>query len=160
MTTTKIVKKATKKVNNKIDFSDSMKAITGTAKTLNTKVKDAAEDVVEDLRENGGQLRTIAVATLKEAYNKAYDTVAETVTLENIAKATKNVNAYTLKTVDNVVDGAIENGEKIQDIATKAVKGSLKLAAKQQDIVFDTLEIVKDQLTGSAIRFRKLFSKN
>ena len=160
MATTKTVKKATKKVNNKLDFSDSVKAIKGTAKTLNTQVKDAAEDVVEDLRENGGQLRTIAVANLKKAYNKAYDTVAETVTLENIAQATKNVNAYTLKTAENVVDGAIENGGKFQDIANKAVKGSLKLAAKQQDIVFDTLETVKDQLTGSVIRFRKLFSKN
>ena len=160
MATKKIVKKQTKKVNNKFDFSDSIKAIKGTAKTVNTRVKDTAEEVVEDIRENGGQLKEVAVAVVKKAYNQAYDKMAETVTLENISKATKNVNAYTLKTAENVVDGAIENGEKLQLIADKAVKGSLKLAAKQQDIVFDTLETVKDQLTQSAVRFKKLFSNN
>ncbi|MFT5167079.1 MAG: hypothetical protein ACI8P3_002316, partial [Saprospiraceae bacterium] len=69
-------------------------------------------------------------------------------------------NTYTLKTAENVVDGAIVNGEKLQDITNKAVKGSLKLAAKQQDIVFDTLETVKVQLNHTVVRFRKLFSKN
>ncbi|MFT5385153.1 MAG: hypothetical protein ACI8VT_003138 [Saprospiraceae bacterium] len=156
MATNKIVKKA----NNKFDFADSVKAIKGTAKAVNSQVIEAAEDVVEDLMENGGQLRNIALSTVKKAYNKAYDTVAETVSLENITKATKNVNTYTLKTAENVVDGAIVNGEKLQDITNKAVKGSLKLAAKQQDIVFDTLETVKVQLNHTVVRFRKLFSKN
>ncbi len=160
MATKKIAKKTVKKAKNKFDFSDSVKAIKNTAKTVNKGVKETAEEVSEDLRENGGQLREVAVATVKKAYNKAYDTVTETVTVENITQAAKAANEYTLKTADGLVDGAIANSEKWQGVATKAVKGSLKLAAKQQDIVFDTLETVKGQFADSAKRFKKLFSNN
>ncbi len=156
MATKKVANKNTKKADTKFDFSDSIKAIKGTAKTVNKEVKEVAEEVVEDIRENGEQLREAAVTTMKNAYNK----VSETVNVENITKATKTVNEYTLKTAEELVDGAISNGEKWQNVATKAVKGSLKLAAKQQEIVFDTLETVKGQLTKSALRFKKLFSNN
>lgn len=160
MATKKIAAKKAKKVNTKFDFSDSIKAIKGSAKTVNKEVKEVAEEVVEDIRENGEQLKDVAVTTVKRAYTKAYDRVSETVNVENITKATKTVNEYTLKTAEEIVDGAINNSEKWQNIANKAVKGSLKLAAKQQDIVFDTLETVKGQLTKSALRFKKLFSNN
>lgn len=160
MATKKSTKKATQTTVNKFDFSDSVKAIKDTAKTVNTQVKEVAEEVVEDLRENGAQLRTMAITPVKEAYNKAYNVVTETVTLEKLTKATKEVNAYTLKTAEEIVDGALVNGEKWQGIATKAVKGGLKLAAKQQDIVFSTLETAKGQLSETVVRFRKLFSNN
>ena len=160
MATKKSIKKTTTNNTNKFDFSDSVKAIKETAKTVNTQVKEVTEEVVEDLRENGEQLRTMAMTPVKEMYNKAYGIVSETVNLEKIAKVTKEVNAYTLKTTEELVDGALVNGEKLQGIATKAVKGGLKLAAKQQDIVFNTLETAKGQLAQSAIRFRKLFLNN
>lgn len=160
MATKKVAKKTAKKVTNKFDFSDSVKAIKTSAKNMNKEVKEVTEEVVEDLKENGGQLREVAVATVKKAYNNAYDTVAETVSMKNIAKTTKSVNAYTLKTAEELVDGAIVNGEKWQGVATKAVKGSLKLAAKQQDIVFDTLETMKGQFAHTAKRFKKLVSNN
>jgi len=160
MATKKIAKKAPKKVENKFDFSDSIDAIKKTAKTVNAQVKDVAEEMTEDIKDNGEQLKEVAVATVKKAYNKAYDTITETVTIEKITKTTKNVNDYTLKTAEGLVDGAITHGGKWQGVANKAVKGSLKLAAKQQDIMFDTLETVKGQLTESAIRLKKLFSNN
>ena len=157
-------KKSAKKTNKKIDFKDSVKAIKETAKTVNTRVKNVADEVTEDLMENGGHFKDYAVASAKEAYGKAYDkvnetveTVAENVTIEKISKAAKRINDYTLKTADEFVDGAFENGEKWQEITTKAVKGGLKLAEKQQEIVFDTLETVKGQLTDTAVRVRKLF---
>ena len=152
-------KKSTKKVNtkvNKVDFTDSLTKIKDTAININKEVLDTAGDVVEDLRINGEQLREVAVKNVKVAINK----VNETITVENLVDTAKNVNKYTLKTAEEMVDGALANGEKLQTITAKAVKGGLKLAAKQQDIVFDTLETVKGQLSGSALRFRKLFSKN
>ncbi len=160
MATKKIAKKTSQKVNNKLGFSDSFKAIKGSAKVVNKEIKEASEEIIEDLRENGGQLKEVAVAKVKKMYNEAYDKVTEVVTLDNITKKTKSVNAYTLKTADEIVDGAIVNGEKWQGVASKAVKGGLKLAAKQQDIVFDTLEVVKGQLAESANRFKKLLSNN
>jgi len=59
-----------------------------------------------------------------------------------------------------LVDAALENGKDWQIVAAKAVKGGLKLADKQQDIMFDTLESLKGQAIKSAGRFKELFSKN
>lgn len=147
-------------MTDKFDFTDSIEAIKDTAKSVNTHVKEVVVEVADDLKESGEHLRDITVAPVKKAYDKAFDTVANKVTLDNIAKTAKSVNNYTLKTAEEMVDGIMVSSEKWQGIAAKAVKGSLKLAAKQQTIVFDTLETVKGQLTENAIRFRKLFSKN
>ena len=136
-------KKTAKKATNKFDFSDSINAITETSKTVNTQLKDIATEVTNDLISNGEQLKEMTT----ETYKKAYATITETVNVENITAATKSVNEYTLKTAEELVDGAIVNGEKWQTVANKAVKGGLKLAEKQQDIVFDNLETVKEQLT-------------
>lgn len=152
--------KKVKQTNNKFDFSDSINAIKETANTVNGQVKQLAGEVVGDLKENGEQLRDIAVTPVKKVYNKAYTRVTETVNTDNLVKATKSANDYTLKTAAEVVDGVIVTSEKWQGVAAKAVKGSLKLAAKQQTIVFDTLDTVKDQLTQSASRLKKLFSNN
>lgn len=167
MATKNVAKKSSKKVNAKFDFSDSIKAIKGTAKTVNNQVTGAAEEVIEDILENGVQLREVAVNRAKNTYSKAYkavtevtETVAETVSVENLTEVTKKVNKYTLKTAEELVDGAINNGEKWQGVAQKAVKGGLKLAAKQQDIVFDTLENLKGQFAHTAKRFKKLVNNN
>lgn len=168
-TAKRTAKKATKKVTkvakaNTIDLTDSIKKIRTTASKVNAQVMDTASDVAVDLRKNGEQLREVAVERVKEAIENLTDrvsevteTVTETVTVENMVDTAKSINEYTLKTAEEVVDGAIANGEKWQGIGHKAVKGGLKLAAKQQDIMFDTLEVVKGQLTGSAKRFKKLF---
>lgn len=148
------------KTTEKFDFTDSLKAIKEAAKTVNTQVMEVAEEMTEDIKENSEHLRDLALTPVKKVYGKAYVKIAETVTLENISKTAKDVNAYTLKTAEEMVEGAIVNGEKWHELTTKAVKGGLKLAAKQQAIVFDTLDTVKGQLAQSAIRFRKLFSNN
>ena len=153
----KTVKKAS---GNKIDFSDSINAIKKTAKTVNTQVKEVADEVMEDLKENGTQLKEMTIDPVMEAYGKAYDKVTETVNMDNLAKAAKNANNYALNTTEEIIDAAMTNGEKWQNVAAKAVKGSLKLASKQQEIIFDTLETVKGQLSQSAVRLRKLFSHN
>ena len=171
MATKKVAKKSRKKTNSKFDFSDSVKSIKGTAKTVNHEVVDTAEEVIEDIRDNSVQLRELAVDRAKKTYKKAYksvaevaedvvETVTETVNMDNITKVTKDVNDYTLKTAEELVEGAIASGEKWQGVAQKAVKGGLKLAAKQQDIVFDTLETLKGQFTHTAKRFKKLVSNN
>lgn len=150
--------KTVKKETSKFDFSDSINAIKNTAKTVNAQVKEVAGEVAEDLKENGAQLREMAVTPVKEAYNKAYNRVTDTVNVENITKAAKDANAYTLKTAEELVDGVLVSSEKWHGIVEKAVKGSLKLASKQQDTMFDTLETVKGQFSKSANRFKKLVS--
>ncbi|GJM36214.1 MAG: hypothetical protein DHS20C18_52150 [Saprospiraceae bacterium] len=153
-------KKSTKKaaVKNKIDFSDSIKSIKNTATTLNAKVRETAVEVVEDIKENGKQLKEITVTPVKAAYENAYQKISETMTIDTVLKTTKSVNDYALKTTEEVIEGVTANGEKWQGVAAKAVKGGLKLASKQQDIVFDTLEMVKGQLSEGANRFKKLYA--
>ncbi len=152
-TAKKTAKTVNKKVN-KVEFGDSLAKIKDTALNINQEVLNTAGDVVDDLRHNGQQIADVAVKRVKEAINKVNDTV----TVDNLVDTAKNVNQYTLKTAEELVDGALSNSEKIQGITAKAMKGSLKLAAQQQEIVFDTLDTVKGQLVVSVKRFRKLFS--
>ena len=79
----------------------------------------------------------------------------------NQVKATaKNLNTGALEVTESLVETTLVNGKEWQGVAEKAIKGGLKLADKQQDIVFDTLESVKGQMVKSVVRFRELFSKN
>lgn len=149
-----VATKSVKEVAEKIDFSDSVAKIKSTAKNINTQLKETAADIMEDVKENGKELRTAANKLAKEAI----ENVNLTERLSTIKKAAANTNAYALETAEELVDGLAVNGEKWQAITEKAVKNSLKLAAKQQEIVFTTLEAVKVQLGGSAKRFRKLFN--
>ena len=153
--TKKVNVKATKKVEN-TDLMDSYYKIKSAAKNVNRQVMETASEVANEIMENSEQIQDMATKRVK----RTVDVVSEVVTLKNIKKASKSVNDYTLKTADELVGGALENGAKWQAITNKAIKGSLKLADKQQDIVFDTLETVKGQLISNAGRFVKLFSKN
>ena len=153
----KTAKKTAKTVNTKdnaVNFGESFNKIKDTALNINQEVLNTAGDVVDDLRHNGQQIAEVAVQRVKEAITK----VNETVTVDNLVDTAKNVNQYTLKTAEEIVDGALANSEKIQGITAKAMKGGLKLAAQQQDIVFDTLDTVKGQLVVRVKRLRKLFS--
>lgn len=84
-------------------------------------------------------------------FDKSYKVVKE--------KA-KNINDFVLETSDDMIDVAIKRGAEWQKVGDKAIKGGLKLAANQQDIFFNTLEMFKSQLMEGNKRFRGLFSKN
>lgn len=71
----------------------------------------------------------------------------------------KNVNTFALETSNEVIDASISTASVWQGVAEKAIKGGIKLVRKQQDITFDTLEILKTQLIDSRSRFSKLIAK-
>ena len=79
---------------------------------------------------------------------------------KSVKSSAKNINNFILETTEDLVEGALKNGEQWQGVATKATEGGLQLAAKNTDIVFDTLETVKKQFIKNAPRLRKLFSIN
>lgn len=165
-TAKKAVKKATKAINkdNIQNIQTSLSKMKDNAMDINNQLTEMATEIVKDLRENSDGLKDVANKSVNLAKDKVtgtIDKVTEKVTIDNIKSGLNTANQYTLKTADELVDGAIENGAKWQKVADKAVKGSLKLAEKQTEIVFDTLEVVKGQLGESASRLRKiLFSKN
>lgn len=80
----------------------------------------------------------------------------------NVVKQTATeLNDFVLETSDQLVDRAIKRGSQWQDVSAKAIQGGLKLAANQQDIMFDALETVKTQIAKRGRkRMSDLFSRN
>jgi len=76
--------------------------------------------------------------------------------LDSTKSTLKSVNDYALNTTEEVVSEGIQVAEQWQKVANKAIKGGLSLAAKNQDIVFDTLTGVKKHMILSKKRFNKL----
>lgn len=145
-----------KKIETKIDFSNSIEKIQATAKTVNEEVFTTAKDVFADIRENSEKVTKAAINTVQEA--------REQLTIDNgvqfAKKTVKNINDYALEATEEVVDATMKGGKQWQALADKAIKNGFEIAEKQQEIVFDTLDTVKAQLTASTKRFFGLFSKN
>ncbi len=80
--------------------------------------------------------------------------------IKTIKETTKEVNDFVLETSEEIVDGAIKRTEEWTSVTEKAIKGGLKLAETQQDLVFETLESIKGQILEGRKRFKVLFSKN
>lgn len=171
-------KKKTAKKADTVDFSKSINTITDTAKSVNKQVSKATSAVAEDLAKQGVIIKDVAIKMAKEQSTAAIETVkersdvavktvketyvnvAETLTFENAKKVVKDTNDTALKTADALVEGAIKGSEQWQGVAAKAVKGGLKLAERQQDMVFTTLEAMKVQVLKGTKRFGRLFSAN
>lgn len=74
----------------------------------------------------------------------------------SIKKSLVDLNSRLVNTSEEVIDGTVLTGEKYQKLFAKTVKKSEPIIEKQVDIVFDTLEELKDQYQTGAQRFRKL----
>ena len=75
-------------------------------------------------------------------------------------KIVKTTNSVALEITEDIVEGTLARGTEWQNVAEKSVKGGLKIAAKQQDMIFDTLDILKGEYLRNRERFAKLFSQN
>ena len=69
-----------------------------------------------------------------------------------------SVNGYALHTTEEIFSEGIIVAEQWQTVANLALKGSLTLAAKQQDIVFDALTVVKNHFILSKKRVSQLIA--
>jgi predicted flap endonuclease-1-like 5' DNA nuclease len=87
---------------------------------------------------------------------KAIEKVNAQNALKSFKTTASNLNKEMLKTSDDIVEGAIETGEKWNIILEKAAKKGTILFEKQQDILLDTLEGVIGQYSTGAKRFGKL----
>ncbi len=161
--TVKVVRKDVKKNRSqavssfeKMQMKDSVKQITSAVKNVNAQVVETASEILDETYQNGKKWGNNLVETAKENVAK----IDVTVGINQVQSTIKNVNAYTLETAEDLLDGSVKTGEKWQGLTKKAIKETAKLAERQQDIVFDTLETVKGQLVGSAKRLRKIFSNN
>ena len=88
--------------------------------------------------------------TVTKVFNKTIETVKTTAT---------KANEFALKSTEKVVVETLNVAGQWQGVTAKAVKGSLKLAATQQDIMFDTLEAAKGHAINGFKRSKALFTK-
>ena len=85
----------------------------------------------------------------KEMVFKALDKTKDTI---------KSVNGYALNSTEEIVSEGIIVAEQWQSVANTALRGSLSLAATQQDIVFDALTAVKNHVILSKKRMTQLMA--
>lgn len=78
--------------------------------------------------------------------------------IKDTKKAAKSANQYALHTTEAVVTEGIIVAEQWQTVANKAIKDSLKLAATNQELVFNALTGVKKHIKLSKKRFTKLIA--
>ena len=76
----------------------------------------------------------------KKANNK------NTFSLKGLRNTVKNINKFFLDTTEDVLEETLERAEDWQLVGQKAIHGGIKIAAKQQDLVFDALEAAKKQM--------------
>ncbi len=91
----------------------------------------------------------------KKDINSTFDTI-----VTKAKEVTHITNDFALDSADDMVKTAFHRAAEWQVIGEKTLQGGLKLAANQQDLFFDTLEVFKGQLIKSQDRFSSLFSKN
>ncbi|GAB5555443.1 MAG: hypothetical protein Sapg2KO_50340 [Saprospiraceae bacterium] len=142
-----------KKVAPKAELNESIEQVKDSAAKASKQLTETATKVVKDIYNNGEKW-------VEETSQNVKETVAK-VNFDNGYNAVKDIaakaNKYAAQTAEELVDGAIKSGEQWTNITSKAIKGGLKLASKQQDIVFATLENVKEQLVAGTKRTKELF---
>ena len=96
--------------------------------------------------------------------NKSVEKTTSKFNLDNavsrVKDTAKEVNNLAIETTQDLVNEVIVRGEQWQNVTSKAIEGGMKLVSNQQDIVFNALESVKDQLIHGRKRFKNLFSNN
>lgn len=72
------------------------------------------------------------------------------------SKIATNANDFALANTEKVITGTFEVTAQWQEVAEKALKGGLKLAENQQDLVFDVLNEIKGHVKTGKKKFSKL----
>lgn len=101
----------------------------------------------------------MATKTMKKVANRVEKFNVDQA-IQRVKETSIDVNNFALEATEDLVNETIARTEQWQGIATKAIEGGIKLASKQQDIVFDTLESLKGQFIYGRNRFADLVSKN
>ena len=77
--------------------------------------------------------------------------------IKNVKTTAKKANEYALNSTEEVVTESIIVASECQQVAEKPVKGGIKLAENQQNLIFDTLESYKNHFVNGKKRWHKIF---
>ncbi|MEE9409197.1 MAG: hypothetical protein V3V28_14105 [Polaribacter sp.] len=78
--------------------------------------------------------------------------------VETAKTSVKKANIYALNTTEDVVLETITIATQWQKVTQKALKGSVKLMANQQDLIFDALDSFKANLLDGKKKISKIFA--
>jgi hypothetical protein len=162
-----IATKAIKGKATKADFNKGVKKVKESAKDINAQITQTSSDIAAELKETTTEIVKDVKATATEMskdFRKTTNKLAKeaienanvTERLNSLKKVVANANDYALETSETMIDGFVANSEKWQKVAEKAIKSGLKVAEKNQNLMFTTLEAVKTQLVDGNKRFKKL----
>jgi len=135
-----------------------------TLDTLKTKLtnklidlKDHAvmigNEVVQDVYEKGKAVSSTALNITQ----KNVETLHIEGGMKKIRTSAGKFNNFALSTANSLVETGFENTKKWQNIGEKAVKGSCEIAEKQQDLIFENLDVLKSQFSSSVSRLKVMF---
>ncbi len=153
-------KSAKKNKEVKIDFNDSIKAIKGSAKTVNKESKKVVTEVIDDIKSSTSMVNEFAKNKVKAVITMTTEIIKENSTPKGIAGTAKSINDMGLKIADSMVEGVTASSDKWMKLSDKTVKNGLKITAKQQDILFEAVSDMKGQVESGMKRFKKIFSAN
>ena len=77
-------------------------------------------------------------------------------TIDVLKKQTKNLNEVALKTSNDIVEETLATGEQWQKLFAKTLRKGTDLFGRQQDMVLNGLEMLKDHYSYGNKRFRQL----
>ncbi|MFZ1752023.1 MAG: hypothetical protein WAU01_17640 [Saprospiraceae bacterium] len=137
----KIAEKGMKQIGEKLDVNKSISAVKKVAKETNKKVAKNAKSLVK---------------TTKDLANEVAENMKVTERLDGLKKVVSDVNTYVQETAIDVIENIETNGSKWQGITEKAIKTGFKLADKQQDLMFLTLESLRSQVTKASNKLIKV----
>lgn len=135
--------KSAKKIVKKVDVKGNVVK----AEKIATKLNKEFVQNVEDFKKTSTKLA-----------NEMVENMHVTDRMNAMKSALKNANKVALETSTELIDGVESNVVKWQGVAEKAIKTGFKLADSQSNMVFTTLEAIKNQVGKTSNRFKKLFT--
>jgi hypothetical protein len=149
-----IATKSVKEIANNFDIKVEIAKIKTSASELNEKAINRVKELNSQVLAKAEDLKS----TTAKLANEMVENIRINERLATAKDIVVNSNKYALEATENAIDNVDKNATEWQKLSEKAVNKGFKLASKQQELVFDTLEEVKTQVKTTRNNFKKLFS--
>jgi hypothetical protein len=149
-----IAVKNVKEMVKNFDIKEEVEKIKTSATELNDKVVVKAKDLNTKVTARAEEFKSTTAKLAKDLM----ENIKINERLATVKDAVKNSNKYALEATENAIDNVEKNATEWQKLTEKAVKKGLKLASKQQELVFETMEEFKNQVVTSRTNMKNLFS--
>jgi hypothetical protein len=149
-----ITVKSVEVMASNFDMDKEVEKIRSSAVELNEKVVNRSKELNSQVLARTEDLKS----TIAKLANDMLENIRLNERITNVKDAVLNSNKYAKDAANNTIDNVEKNATEWQKIGEKAIVRSLKLASKQQELVFETLEEVKSQVLLTRKNLKSLFN--